>query len=410
MADNNILGGWKKLYEFLRTLRGEASEEIIHDIKKLESLYKQDIHLINHIIFLRRCKKHGIMPKGLQLTEFPRRFGPHEKMNKMQQHTESRLLSCMININYTKSNKVQIDITKLRSRIRSAIPSLWNWPEEEIKKKYSKTLIVFIPPFNSQKRKKLTKNDSSLGHYVYRKPTQTCQYLNFRSFHPRAHKIGVIDTLLTRAIRLSDDEHVKDEIQLTKIILMKNEYPPSLINDRLRRVEKKCLQPRPNNKKDEEVKKRIILPWTGDVTSKIASYLRNKMDLDIGYFPGPKIGSIICNAKQKLEKPRAGVYSMQCNSCPAVYIGETERDFMIRITEHQNDIRRESTTSPVAAHMIENDHQLDPNSFKLVVPEQRRFFRKFKEALHIKKLTNKINISNGVNINPIWSSTLLNFL
>lgn len=248
-----------------------------------------------------------------------------------------------------------------------------------------------------------------LGHYVYRKPTQTCQYLNFRSFHPRAHKIGVIDTLLTRAIRLSDDDHVKEEIELTKIILMKNEYPPSLINDRLRRVKIKLLQP-PNNKKDEEIKKRIILPWAGDVTSKIASYLRNKMDVDIGYFPGPKIGSIVCNAKQKLQKPRAGVYSIQCNSCPAVYIGETERDFMVRIAEHQNDIRRESTTSPVAAHMIENDHQLDPNSFKLVVPENRKFFRKFKEALHIKKLTSKINISSGVNINPIWSSTLLNFL
>lgn len=67
------------------------------------------------------------MPRGLQLKEFPRRFGSHDKMNKMQQHTESRLLNCMININYTKSNHVQTDIAKLRSTIRSSIPSLWNW-------------------------------------------------------------------------------------------------------------------------------------------------------------------------------------------------------------------------------------------------------------------------------------------
>ncbi|OXA39128.1 hypothetical protein Fcan01_26135 [Folsomia candida] len=287
---------------------------------------------------------------------------------------------------------------KILQDINSFHPSIQFTVEEEINGRLPFLDIVIY-----------SKNDSSLGHFIHRKPTQTCQYLNFRSFHPRAHKIGVIDTLLTRAIRLSDDEHVNDEIELTKIILMKNEYPPSLINDRLVRVKNKCLQA-PNNKKDEEIKPRFILPWAGDVTSKIASYLRNKMDVDIGYHPGPKIGSIVCNAKQKFPKPRAGVYSIQCNSCPAVYIGETERDFMIRIAEHQNDIRRGSATSPVAIHMLENDHQLDTNSFKLIVPENRKFFRKFKEALHIKNLPNKINISNGLNVNPIWCSTLLNFL
>lgn len=101
---------------------------------------------------------------------------------------------------------------------------------------------------------------------------------------------------------------------------------------------------------------------------------------------------------------------MQCDSCPAVYVGETERDFMTRITEHQNDIRRGSTTSPVAIHMLENDHHIDPNSVKLIVPENRKFFRRFKESLHIRKLSHKINISNGLNVNPIWSSTLLDFL
>ncbi|XP_021967789.1 uncharacterized protein LOC110862888 [Folsomia candida] len=126
-------------------------------------------------------------------------------------------------------------------------PSIQFTMEEEIDERIPFLDILIYP-----------KNDFSLGHYIYRKPTQTSRYLNFRSFHPRAHKIGVIDTLLTRAIQLSDVEHLDDEIKLTKIILEKNDYPSSLINNRLTRVRIKCQQDQ--REKTVDIQKRIILP------------------------------------------------------------------------------------------------------------------------------------------------------
>jgi hypothetical protein len=257
------------------------------------------------------------------------------------------------------------------------------------------------------------KADNSIGHCVYRKNTQTWKYLNYKSFHPPSHKLGVIDTLYTRAIRLSDEDHLKEELEFTTEILIKNDYPKSLLDKRLKNVKFKCANPIPKN---NNMEKRIILPWSGEVTTKIAHFLRRNLQIEIGYKPGPKLGHILCNTKQKITKTYIGVYSLGCKgneveSCQSLYIGETERDMITRLMEHKHNVDTGSITSPISLHMLEHDHELDLNSIKLLIPETRKFFRRFKESLYIRKLppSIKMNSSNGMIINPHWSSTLLNF-
>jgi hypothetical protein len=251
------------------------------------------------------------------------------------------------------------------------------------------------------------KENRTLGYHVYKKSTHTDKYLNFHSYHPMPHKIGVTDTLLTRAFRLSDEEHLTEEIVSTINILEKNDYPEDFLLKRLKNVKEKINSP----PQIPTTEKRVILPWAGIVTNKISQYLRRKLKIQLGYFPGPKLCTILCNAKQKPLKPKCGVYSITCKNCPSVYVGETERDFMIRINEHEQDIRRAAIKkSPVALHMHENGHELDPNSYKLILPEPRKYFRKFKESLYIKQATEKMNTSKGMPVNSLWSSTLLDFL
>jgi predicted GIY-YIG superfamily endonuclease len=251
------------------------------------------------------------------------------------------------------------------------------------------------------------KADGTLGHRVYRKTTHTNKYLNYHSYHPMPHKIGVVDTLFTRAFRLSDEEHLQEEIITTIDILEKNEYPEDFLLRRLRRVKDKINSPPQITTND----KRIVLPWAGIVTNKISQFIRRKLNIQFGYFPGPKLCTILCNAKQKPEKLKCGVYSIKCKNCPLVYVGETERDYMTRIKEHEQDIRRAAIRkSPIALHMLENDHELDPDSYKLILKEPRKYFRKFKEGLYIRQATHKMNTSKGMPINSLWSSTLVHFL
>ena len=250
------------------------------------------------------------------------------------------------------------------------------------------------------------KKDGEIGYFIYRKPTQTNKYLNYASYHPMAHKIGVCDTLLTRGIKLCDKDHVEDEIEFVKKTLMSNGYPLKMLEKRLDIVKTKVNRP----KEDKELQKRVILPYAGPTTTKIAQFLRKITDWEIGYFPGRKITTLVCNMKQKIKKPRKGVYRFSCRDCPFGYIGETGRDYEVRYIEHRKDTEKMNVKSPVALHMAENEHILDDNSLKMLLPEGRSYHRKFKESLMIRSSPQLMNSSKGMNINSIWSSTLIDFL
>ena len=58
----------------------------------------------------------------------------------------------------------------------------------------------------------LSRNDNgSFSHQVYRKKTHTEKYLHANSHHFPAQKLGVVNTLATRALRVYDENHLKEE-------------------------------------------------------------------------------------------------------------------------------------------------------------------------------------------------------
>ena len=59
---------------------------------------------------------------------------------------------------------------------------------------------------------KITKRpDGMLSHQVYRKLTHTEQYLHVVSHHHPTQKLGVIKTLATKALKISDKQHLDQE-------------------------------------------------------------------------------------------------------------------------------------------------------------------------------------------------------
>lgn len=59
----------------------------------------------------------------------------------------------------------------------------------------------------------LTKKDGKLSSTVYRKKTHTERYLHTNSHHHLRKKVGIIKTLTTRASRISDPKHLKNELK-----------------------------------------------------------------------------------------------------------------------------------------------------------------------------------------------------
>ncbi|OXA38612.1 hypothetical protein Fcan01_26646 [Folsomia candida] len=252
------------------------------------------------------------------------------------------------------------------------------------------------------------KENGIMGHRVYRKNTHTNQYLHYNSFHHPSQKISVIDSLVTRALKLSDDTNMEEELKFVTDVLIGNHFPKSKITSRINYLRETLTNS--TNKSDDN--KWIALPFTGSLCKRLSRLLRKNLDVKIGYFAGTKLSSLLFNFKDKKEKVNCGIYKIKCKQCADIYIGESGRDILTRLEEHEAHIRKNRVqASAVALHMAENPgHEIDKASFKLIEIETRYFHRKIKEALYIKKSTNTMNTNNGIKINSIWTPTILPFI
>ena len=67
-------------------------------------------------------------------------------------------------------------------------------------------------------------NDGSLSHRVYYKKAHIDRDLHAESRHHLAQKIGVINTLETRSIRVPNSDHVEQELNHLDDVFKKNGY------------------------------------------------------------------------------------------------------------------------------------------------------------------------------------------
>jgi hypothetical protein len=77
--------------------------------------------------------------------------------------------------------------------------------------------------------------DGSLGHKVYRKPTDTNLYLNDKSHHHPSNKQAVLSTLIHRARALCDEDSLQAELVFLRDVFKYNGYNDRQIHRALNR-------------------------------------------------------------------------------------------------------------------------------------------------------------------------------
>jgi hypothetical protein len=225
----------------------------------------------------------------------------------------------------------------------------------------------------------------------------------------------VIDSLLNRALRISDKTNLAAEIDHVKAILKQNGYPEELISSRLAICKKrKKLKHKNSNTIDTAISKpeRICLPFMGNLTNRISRTLSRKGNFTTAYKPGQKIESFFNAHKDKRPKTNnAVIYEIKCQSCPQTYIGQTKREVEIRMKEHLADIKHARTDkSAVASHvwLSDGEHIIQKDDIRIIEKEARWYHRNFKEALWIQKTgATAMNQDSGWKINPIWTSLII---
>ncbi|UYV65700.1 hypothetical protein LAZ67_3005179 [Cordylochernes scorpioides] len=97
---------------------------------------------------------------------------------------------------------------------------------------------------------------------------------------------------------------------------------------------------------------------------KIARELKN-FGIRTYYSNTPNIGTILRNPITKNNTPRNNfqrnnaVYSIKCNDCDSVYVGETGRYIKDRIQEHDRNIRHNDPKSLIVQHISQTGHSVN---------------------------------------------------
>ena len=182
------------------------------------------------------------------------------------------------------------------------------------------------------------KNGGALGHQVYRKKTHTDRYLHADSHHLPTQKVGVLNTLITRAIKISDEDHLELEIDHLTNVFQMNGYN----KDQIRRVIKKSHSRSQKQNRCLDGTS-ITLPYIKGTTDVIGRILPKK-NIGVTFAPPNSIGRMLDTSKDPVEPLKLkGVYRFPC-SCEIPYIGETRCYVQVKLKEH-------------CANIMHNHHQ-----------------------------------------------------
>ena len=186
-------------------------------------------------------------------------------------------------------------------------------------------------------------NNKNLTLQTYHKSTYTGRLLNFKSFTSFSYKVSWINCLIDRSFKICNNcstFHI--DIENIRSNLIKNAYPPFLIDKVIEKnLDYKSFSNQ-NQLKDKSDVRDFKLPYIGDLSDHIKIKLSkfcqefSKEDFNINLvFNSLKIKNYfsykdpICNDLKSFL-----VYKLTCASCSSSYIGESCRHFKTRIEEH----------------------------------------------------------------------------
>lgn len=217
---------------------------------------------------------------------------------------------------------------------------------------------------------------------MYTKPTASNRYLPFSSCHHPSHKRSVVRSLTKRAMNLPSDPHkAREQMSLVKNILLSNGYPLNFIH------KNSYCENVPKDPASLDHRRMVTIPYYPSISEKIGRIL-GRFDFRVSFKPITKMQTILSTAKDPIEPNlrRGVVYQIPCGSCPRVYIGQTGNSFITRLGQHRSALRLSyPQKSAVAEHAIEESHNIDWESAKVIDKEDFYFKRLFLEAWHCKR-------------------------
>ncbi|KAI5631461.1 reverse transcriptase (RNA-dependent DNA polymerase) domain-containing protein [Phthorimaea operculella] len=247
---------------------------------------------------------------------------------------------------------------------------------------------------------------------IYRKATYSDNIIHATSRHPDNHKHAAFHAFIHRLVKVPmNDEDFRQELDTIKQIARNNGYKDQLIHNILKRKQKREAEKLSYNATQSEPanqKKWVKIPYIGTPSEKFKRLL-NSDGRKTAFYSTNSLKSIICNNKDKIPMDhQSGIYSLTCDTCDSIYVGQTGRKFKTRIKEHLSSWKKKTKTSTFAEHLNENNHRFDDskNVKYLHIANKGRKMDTL-EAMEINRHKSKFNILNDQTC--LSSSPILNY-
>ena len=113
--------------------------------------------------------------------------------------------------------------------------------------------------------------------------------------------------------------------------------------------------------RQEEKKRWIRIPYLGPSLSHRLSRIFHNSNLTPAFYTVNNLKRIFSHLKDPIHlRDRSGVYRLECDDCPATYVGQSGRKLRVRVSEHVNAVKKNRPNdSAFAAHLLETGHSFN---------------------------------------------------
>ena len=253
----------------------------------------------------------------------------------------------------------------------------------------------------------LTRNKDTIETTVYRKPTNSDIYLNWKSFSPCSWKRGTLKTIIRRAYLIcSTPDYLQEESDHIAYVFEKfNNYPKWVIRQLLEKVKynhhgtiHEVLQIDEVN--NDEKSHLLLLPYSSSKGEKLIRSMKKALKSKLPYNIVTKSAYSAVRLKDKFNIKTKTVkghqhditYYVECpeENCNENYVGQTGRRLSEKVIDHHG----RDKNSHIFKHSVEREHRSPSlQEFSILGGNyhKNKFRRKVAESLLIKEKRSTLN-------------------
>jgi len=263
----------------------------------------------------------------------------------------------------------------------------------------------------------IDRNSNQFSTSVYRKDSYSGLGTRYDSYVPNIFKSNLISCLIIRAFRICSSEIAfTKELEFLKSFLFKNMFPVDIVDKIFKSTLHNLYNPKSPPTSPAKRDLFVKIPYLGILGYRSKRWIKSLIGR---YYPQINIRVIFTSKfriqnffkfkdKLPLSVVSSVVYQYNCGQCSATYIGETRKQLKVRICQHQmksfrtNSMLASITPSKIAEHMINYDHQINYNSFKILSSCDNPFDQKILESIYIDRFKPNLNDhSSSVELNIV---------